>query len=57
LKIAAAGEWFKTVDGVTILADQRAERRPSGDSRWHICIGSDDAETPFVRCIFDPSSS
>lgn len=51
------GQWFTTVDGVTILADSRAERRPSRDMRWHICIGSDDTQTPFVRCIFEPSGS
>ena len=57
LKHAAGGEWFRTIDGVTILADQRVERRTSVDGRWHICIGVDDTETPFVRCIFEPSSS
>jgi hypothetical protein len=57
LKAAAGGEWFRTVDGMTILTDQRTERRPSMDGRWHICIGVDDTETPFVRCIFEPSSS
>jgi hypothetical protein len=57
LKIAAGGEWFRTTDGITILADWRAERRPSKDNRWHICIGADDTEVPFVRCIFEPSSS
>jgi hypothetical protein len=57
LKGTMGGEWFRTIDGVTILADQRTERRSSLDGHWHICIGVDDTETAFVRCIFEPPSS
>jgi hypothetical protein len=54
---ASHGIWFTTIDGITILTDTHAERRPSKDMRWHICIGIDDTQTMFVRCIFEPSGS
>lgn len=57
IRRASQGAWFTTVDGITILTDRHAERRPSKDMRWHICIGLDDTQTPFVRCIFEPVGS
>lgn len=51
------GLWMTTVDGYKILADPREQRRPSRDLHWHICVGTDDTETPIVRCIFEPSNS
>lgn len=51
------GQWMTTVDGVTILTGPRDEHRLSKDTRWHICIGRDDTDTPFVRCIFEPANS
>jgi hypothetical protein len=59
VKKAPHGLWLTTTDGQTVLIGPRDQRRPSGDSRWHICIGPDDVDssTPKIFCIFEPGSS
>ncbi|RTL65635.1 MAG: hypothetical protein EKK41_19825 [Hyphomicrobiales bacterium] len=49
--------WMTTSDGLTISVDPHQSRRPSRDNRWHLCVTSDDTDTPFVRCVFEPAGS
>jgi hypothetical protein len=53
------GFWLTTVDGRTVLIGLSEVRRPSQDTRWHICIGPPDAVThlPVIMCIFAPVGS
>jgi hypothetical protein len=59
VKKAPQGLWLTTVDGQTVLIGPRDQRRPSGDRRWHICVGTDDVDstTPKILCIFEPANS
>lgn len=57
IRRARQGLWMSTVDGYTILTGPQHERRVSRDNRWHVCIGSDDADAPYVRCVFEPPNS
>jgi hypothetical protein len=50
-----AGLLMTTEDGTTLLVSSRKARRPSLDSRWHVCFGSH--EVHDVLCIFEPASS
>jgi hypothetical protein len=50
-----AGLLMTTEDGTTLLVSSLKARRPSHDSRWHICFGSH--EVHDVLCIFEPASS
>jgi hypothetical protein len=51
------GMWIKTVDGYTAFVHSSQERRPSADTRWHICITLEDNDTPRIRCLFEPAHS
>jgi hypothetical protein len=55
---APNGLWMTTVDGYTILVGPKDVRRLSQDSRWHVCVGTEqDDPTPRLRCVFEPSNS
>lgn len=53
---AKHGFWLTTIDGRTVLIGLNEVRRPSQDTRWHICIGPPDVVThlPVITCIFAP---
>jgi|SRR5581483_8913673 len=57
IRAAAHGLWMTTVDGQTVLVGPDDERRPSRDSRWHICLGEDIYGTPVIRCLFQPPNA
>ena len=58
VKRARNGLWLTTVDGYTILVGPKDVRRHSHDTRWHVCIGTEqDDPTPRLRCVFEPTSS
>jgi hypothetical protein len=58
VKKAPHGLWLTTVDGQTVLIGPRDQRRPSGDFRWHICIGADDVDNAIkIFCIFEPATN
>jgi hypothetical protein len=49
------GLLITTEDGTTLLVSSQKIRRPSHDSRWHVCFGAH--EVHDVLCIFEPASS
>ena len=56
LKSAPQGLWLTTVDGQTVLIGPRDQRRPSGDTRWHVCLVAGERDyPPQIACIFEPS--
>ena len=59
IKPAHHGLWMTTVDGYTVLIGPYDKRRPSRDTRWHICVGEDDIDnlTPRITCVFEPPNS
>jgi hypothetical protein len=59
IKPAPNGFWMTTVDGLTVLIGSSDERRPSLDSRWHICIGPGEMHDagPQILCVFEPSNT
>ena len=39
-----------------VATGPRDQRRPSGDSRWHVCLVAGEPDyPPQVACIFEPS--
>src|SRR5204862_40648 len=53
------GLWMTLVDGYTVFVGPRDNRRPSLDTRWHVCVGVDDVDniTPRITCIFEPGNA
>jgi hypothetical protein len=49
------GLLMTTDDGTTLLVSALKARRPSPDSRWHVCFGAQ--EVHEVLCIFEPPNS
>jgi hypothetical protein len=58
-EIRAMGEYLRmtTANGWSLSVNRTLPRLASRDMRWHICIGTDDADVPFVRCVFEPPNS
>ena len=57
---ARNGLWLTTVDGFTVLIGPNQARRPSQDTRWHVCLGGDDLDpsaTETITCVFEPPHS
>ena len=54
---AKDGLWLTTVDGVTVLVPADEQRRPSRDTRWHICLTTDASQNVVVQCLFEPTPS
>jgi hypothetical protein len=57
---ARNGLWLTTVDGFTVLIGPNQVRRPSQDTRWHVCLGGDDLDpsaTETITCVFEPPHS
>jgi hypothetical protein len=56
---AKNGVWLTTVDGYTVLIGNNETRRPSRDTKWHICLGPADviSNAPTITCIFAPVGS
>ncbi|HWL20763.1 MAG TPA: hypothetical protein VNS33_13910 [Bradyrhizobium sp.] len=52
---ASGGLLMTTEDGVTLFVNAATSRRPSRDSRWHVCFGA--GEDPSVFCVFEPPNS
>jgi len=52
---ASDGLLMTTEDGVTLFVNPAKSRRPSLDSRWHVCFGA--GEDPSVFCVFEPPNS
>jgi len=52
------GLWMTLMDGYTVFVAPRDNRRPSLDTRWHVCVGVDDVDniTPKITCIFEPGN-
>ena len=58
IKRAPHGLWLTTEDGMTILIGPADPRRPSKDSRWHVCVTPDiELTTDRILCIFEPANS
>ncbi|MBK3664034.1 hypothetical protein JJE66_22775 [Bradyrhizobium diazoefficiens] len=55
LKALGDGLVMTTDDGATVFVPSRSARRPSLDSRWHVCF--DPGEKPAILCIFEPANS
>lgn len=51
---AKDGLWMTTVDGVTVLVHADEQRRPSRDTRWHVCLATDASRNVVVQCLFEP---
>lgn len=51
---AKDGLWMTTVDGVTVLVHADEQRRPSRDTRWHVCLTTDASRNVVVQCLFEP---
>jgi len=55
------GLLMTTVDGYIVMVGETQNRRPSRDSRWHICLVEDDiaeeVNPPLVLCVFEPPNS
>jgi len=51
----ADGLLMTTDDGATLFVNPSKARRPSRDSRWHVCYG--EGENPAIRCVFEPPNS
>jgi len=49
------GLLMTTEDGTTLFVSASNSRRPSRDSRWHVCFGAH--ENPAVLCVFEPPNS
>jgi hypothetical protein len=49
------GFLMTTDDGTTLWVGFQRARRPSHDSRWHVCFGSH--EVHEVVCVFEPPGS
>lgn len=51
-----------TEDGISVLVPAALTRRPSLDSRWHVCpyptYGSDvEGVVPMARCVYEPPNT
>ncbi len=55
VRVLSSGLLMTTEDGTTLFVNSGKARRPSLDSRWHVCFGAN--ENPDVRCIFEPPNS
>lgn len=55
LKAFGDGLVMTTDDGTTLFVPLRSARRPSLDSRWHVCF--DPGEKPAILCIFEPPNA
>jgi hypothetical protein len=49
------GFLMTTEEGTTLFVDAMRWRRPSQDSRWHICFGA--GREPVVHCVFAPPNA
>jgi hypothetical protein len=49
------GFLMTTEDGTTLFVHASRWRRPSQDSRWHVCFGAGDK--PVAHCVFEPPNA
>lgn len=55
LKALGDGLVMTTEDGTRLFVPSQSARRPSLDSRWHVCF--DPGEKPAILCIFEPPNA
>jgi len=52
IRTLSDGFLMTTEEGTTLFVNATRWRRPSQDSRWHVCFGA--GQEPVVHCVFAP---